>query len=55
MVVLQNHREVIVTMTFPLLCFVFVVERGRRGILHFNVIRRPSAEWVVQQLREASS
>jgi transposase InsO family protein len=58
---LQNHREVIVafdfftvpTVTFrPLYCF-FVIERGRRKILHFNVTRHPTADWVVQQLREA--
>jgi transposase InsO family protein len=35
-----------------LYCF-FVIEHGRRRILHFNVTRHPSAEWVVQQLREA--
>ena len=37
-----------------LYCF-FVIEHGRRKILHFNVTRHPSAEWVVQQLREAFS
>ena len=26
---------------------------GRRKILHFNVTRHPTADWVVQQLREA--
>ena len=31
----------------------FVIEHGRRKILHFNVTRHPTAEWVVQQLREA--
>jgi putative transposase len=58
---LQNHREVIVafdfftvpTVTFQLLYCFFVIEHGRRRILHFNVTRHPSAEWVVQQLREA--
>jgi transposase InsO family protein len=58
---LQNHREVIVafdfftvpTLTFQLLYCFFVIEHGRRRILHFNVTRHPSAEWVVQQLREA--
>ena len=57
---LQNHREVIVafdfftvpTVTFQLLCCFFVMERGRRKILHFNVTRHPTADWVVQQLRE---
>ena len=40
-------------MTFQLLYCFFVIEHGRRKILHFNVTRHPSAEWVVQQLREA--
>jgi transposase InsO family protein len=58
---LQNHREVIAafdffmvpTVTFHLLYCFFVIEHGRRRILHFNVTRHPTAEWVVQQLREA--
>ena len=58
---LQNHREVIValdfftvpTVTFRLLYCFFVIEHGRRKILHFNITRHPTAEWVVQQLREA--
>ena len=57
----HNHREVIVafdfftvpTLTFQLLHCFFVIEHGRRRILHFNVTRHPSADWVVQQLREA--
>src|SRR5579864_2270507 len=57
---LANHREAIVafdfftvpTLTFRLLYCFFVIEHGRRRILHFNVTRHPSAEWVVQQLRE---
>jgi transposase InsO family protein len=31
----------------------FVIDRGRRHILHFNVTAHPTADWVVQQLREA--
>ena len=58
---LVNHREAIVafdfftvpTLTFQLLYCFFVIEHGRRRILHFNVTRHPTAEWVVQQLREA--
>jgi putative transposase len=57
---LQNHREVIAafdfftmpTVTFQLLYCFFVFELGRRRILHFNVTDHPTAEWVVQQLRE---
>jgi len=58
---LQNHREVIVTfdfftvptVTFQLLYCFFVIEHSRRSILHFNITPHPTAEWVVQQLREA--
>jgi putative transposase len=58
---LANHREVIAafnfftvpTVTFKLLHCFFVIEHARRKILHFNVTRNPTAEWVVQQLRES--
>ena len=58
---LRNHREAIVGLdlftvpmaTFRVLYCFFVIEHGRRRILHFNVTRHPSADWVVQQLREA--
>jgi putative transposase len=58
---LANHREVIVafdfftvpTLTFQFLYGFFVIEHGRRRVLHFNITRHPTAEWVVQQLREA--
>ena len=58
---LRNHREAIVafdfftvpTLTFRLLYCFFVIEHGRRRILHFNVTSHPTAQWVVQQLREA--
>ena len=60
---LTNHREVIVafdfftvpTVTFKLLYCFFVIEHGRRKILHANVTAHPTAEWVVQQLRETFS
>ena len=57
---LNNHREAIVAMDFftvpsvafrTLYCF-FVIEHARRKILHFNVTRHPTAEWIRQQLRE---
>jgi putative transposase len=58
---LHNHREAIValdfftvpTITFRLLYCLFVIEHGRRRILHFNVTAHPTADWVLQQLREA--
>jgi putative transposase len=57
---LHNHREVIVafdfftvpTVTFQLLYCFFVIEHGRRKILHCNVTRHPTADWVIQPLRE---
>jgi len=57
---LHNHREAIVafdfftvpTATFRVLYCFFVIKHGRRRILHFNVTPHPSADWVVQQLRE---
>jgi putative transposase len=30
-----------------------VLAHDRRRILHFNVIRHPTAQWTEQQLREA--
>src|SRR5262249_3374633 len=58
---LANHREAIVamdfftvpTLTFKLLYCFFVMEHGRRRILHLNVTSHPTSDWVVQQLREA--
>jgi putative transposase len=58
---LQNHREAIVAFDFftvptvtlqSLYCF-FVIEHGRRKILHCNVTRHPTDDWVIQQLRQA--
>jgi transposase InsO family protein len=58
---LQNHREVIValdlftvpTVMWQQLYCLFAIEHGRRKILHFSVTRPPTADWVLQQLREA--
>ncbi len=58
---LRNHREMIValdfftvpTVTFHQLYCLFVIEHGRRRILYCNVTRHPTADWVLQQLREA--
>ena len=60
---LNNHREMIValdfftvlTLRFQLLYCLFVIEHGRRKILHFNITRHPTADWVLQQLRETFS
>ena len=60
---LSNHREAIAaidfftvpTVTFRLLYCFFAIDHGRRRVLHFNVTAHPTAEWVVQQLRETFS
>lgn len=58
---LKNHREAIAaldfftvpTITFRLLYCFCVIDHARRRILHFNVTAHPTADWVLQQLREA--
>ena len=58
---LRNHRELITgmdlfvvpTARFALLYVWFAIDLGRRHLLHFNLTRTPTADWVVQQLREA--
>jgi len=41
------------TVEFRVLYCLFVIEHGRRRVLHFNVTRHRSADWVVQQWRES--
>ncbi len=58
---LRNHGPEIAAMDFfvvptarmRVLYGFFVIEHGRRRILHFNATYNPTAAWVVQQLREA--
>jgi len=60
MTFLRNHRDLIAamdffvvpTVRFTLLYLWFVLDHGRRRVLHFNVTHHPSARWVIQQLRE---
>jgi transposase InsO family protein len=60
---LHNHREVIAafgfftvpTLSFRTLYCLFVIEHGRRRILAFNCTAHPTADWIVQQLRQAFS
>ena len=44
---------VVCTATFRLLYVLFVIQHGRRQIVHLNVAEHPTAAWVVQQIREA--
>ena len=58
---LRNHQEVIAAMDFftvPTISFgvpycFFVIAHDRRRVLHCNVTKHPTSQWVVQQLREA--
>ena len=58
---LRNHKDDIAAMdlfTVPtaslrLLYGFFIIEHGRRHIVHFNATFNPTAAWVVQQLRDA--
>jgi len=58
---LKNHRNqiaamdlfVVPTITFRLVYGFFVIHHGRRQVLHVNVTEHPTADWVIQQLREA--
>ena len=57
----HNHAHAIVacdffvvfTARFRILYVLVIMELGRRQILHHNVTAHPSAEWTLQQFREA--
>jgi putative transposase len=59
----RNHAQVIVacdfcvvvTATFRLLYIFVLMEHATRRILHCNVTTHPTAQWTLQQLREALS
>ncbi len=58
---LRNHKDDIAAMdlfavptaSLRLLYGFFVIEHGRRHIVHFNATFHPTSAWVMQQLREA--
>jgi len=58
---LRNHKHAIAgmdlftvpTATLNVLYGFFVIHHDRRRILHFNATYNPTAQWVMQQLREA--
>ena len=58
---LKNHAKAIVacdffvavTVTFRLFYVLVLIEHGSRRLLHLNVTEHPSAEWTLQQLRDA--
>ena len=58
---LRNHKDDIAAMdlfTVPtvslrLLYAFFIIEHGRRRVVHFNATYHPTVAWVIQQLRDA--
>jgi transposase InsO family protein len=58
---IENHVKTMVsvdfftapTIRFQILYVFLVLAHGRRRILHFGVTAHPTAEWTVQQLRDA--
>jgi transposase InsO family protein len=58
---LRNHARgivacdfcVVVTVTFRLLYVFVVIEHASRRLLHVNVTATPTAQWTLQQFREA--
>ena len=44
---------VVVTVTFRILYMFVVIEHARRRLLHVNVTAHPTAQWTLQQLRDA--
>jgi len=59
---LSNHRHeiwsldycVVPTITFKVLYVLVMISHDRRAIKHVAVTERPTSDWVVQQLREAT-
>jgi putative transposase len=58
---IRNHTKgivacdfcVVVTTTFRVLYVFVVIEHARRRLLHVNVTAHPTAQWTLQQFREA--
>jgi transposase InsO family protein len=63
MTFVRNHAHAIlscdffavVTVRFRVLYVFVLMELGRRRILHFNLTAHPTAEWTLQQFRDAIS
>jgi len=59
MTFLRNHMHEIAAMdfftvptaSFRVLYCLFIIDHGRRKIMHFNITENPSAEWVKNQIR----
>ena len=59
---LANHRKgiwamdfaVVPTLTFKIFYVLVIISHGRRKIEHFAVTEHPTAQWMIQQIREAT-
>ncbi|MCP4718345.1 MAG: transposase family protein [Desulfobacteraceae bacterium] len=59
--IFKTHREYIMgmdyftvpTISFKILYVYFIFDHARRKIVHVNVTEHPTAEWVIQQLKDA--
>jgi transposase InsO family protein len=45
--------RIVATVSFQLLYVWFLIDHGRRRLIHFKVTTNPNARWVIQLLREA--
>jgi transposase InsO family protein len=52
-VIVASDFFVVITATFRTLYVFIILELGTRRILHYNVTAHPTAEWTLQQFREA--
>ena len=44
---------VVPTVNFSIVYVFFIIEHAKRKIIHYNITGHPSAQWVMQQLRNA--
>jgi transposase InsO family protein len=59
---LKNHsRDIILidfltvpTINFKLMYVLVIIEHHRRKLIHFNVTKNPTSEWIIQQIRNIS-
>jgi transposase InsO family protein len=59
---LKNHSRDIIsidfltvpTINFKLMYVLVIIEHHRRKLIHFNVTKNPTSEWIIQQIRNIS-
>ncbi len=61
MTLLKNHSHaisamdffIVPTINFNIVFVFFIIDHSRRKIVNFNITNYPSAQWVIQQIRDA--